>query len=563
MCLASLTTGSPLEYEIPVEGCRPDMGKRTLMGQGRKDGRRKPGTVASVRRVAPWLKATGAAGGRASDLLASQDNIYRLVAENVTDVIWVLDLSGQHVYFSPSVQRLTGYSLEETVADPTVTMTKAGIRCARQAIKAQMGLEKKGRRDGSRPMELELIRKDGCHVWTETTWSLLRDGDDRPVGIIGAVRDITERKRAEGLFRTLADNSPVSIYIVQDGRFRFVNRHFLMETGSSAEDLVGEKPLRRMAPRERSRVEQHAAAMLSGQRSDPYEFRYVGRKGQSRWVMERVARIEYEGRPAVLGIFMDITERKSSEDALKRSESELRLLSQRMLQIQEDERARIARDLHDQLGQELVFLKMKAQSLTEQVGPASVAYDSASELAALIDRVKATSHRIALSIRPDILDGLGLVKAVQWYAGEFEKRTSIACFVDVPLDDVEVSKNVSTAAYRILQEALTNVFKHANATEAHIVLEVRARMLTVRISDNGSGFDPDSLPEKASLGLIGMRERARLVGGSLKVTTRRAGGTRVVARLPLGAAKGAATAARDGAVGGRGYTRIRGKASER
>lgn len=516
----------------------------------KKSHRLPEGAAASVRRVAPWLKPEPGAkkeGSQAGDMLASRDEIFRLVAENVTDVIWVLDLSGRHVYFSPSVERLTGFSVEETVADPTVAMTKEGMESARKAIREQVARDRKERSEVSRPLELELVRKDGRRVWTETTWSLLRNGDDRPVGIIGAVRDITQRKRAEDLFRTLADNSPVSIYIVQDGRFRFVNRHFITETGSAEGEILGEKPLRRMAPRERSRVEQQAAAMLSGQRPEPYEFRYVGRRGQSRWVIERVARIEYEGRPAVLGIFMDITERKRSEDALKRSESELRLLSQRMLQIQEDERARVARDLHDQLGQELVFLKIKAQSLAEQVGPASVAYDSASELAGLIDRVKATSHRIALSIRPDILDGLGLVKAAQWYAGEFEKHTSIACFVDVPVGEVEVPQKVSTAAYRILQEALTNVFKHANATEAHIVLEVKANLLTLRVWDNGTGFDRDSLPEKGSLGLVGMRERARLVGGSLEVITRRAAGTRVVARLPLVSANGRAKPARAGA----------------
>ncbi len=511
----------------------------------KKGSRLRKDAAASVRRVAPWLKPAPGAK-KAGDMLASRDEIFRLVAENVSDVIWVLDMSGRHLYFSPSVERLTGFTVEETAADPTIAMTKAGMDSAHRAIKEQMARDRKEQGKASRPMELELVRKDGRRVWTETTWSLLRNGDDRPVGIIGAVRDITQRKRAEDLFRTLADNSPVSIYIVQDGRFRFVNRHFVTETGSAESEILGEKPLRRMAPRERSRVEQHAAAMLSGQRSEPYEFRYAGRRGQSRWVMERVARIEYEGRPAILGIFMDITERKRNEDALKRSESELRLLSQRMLQIQEDERARVARDLHDQLGQELVFLKIKAQSLAEQVGPASVAYDSASELPGLIDRVKATSHRIALSIRPDILDGLGLVKAVQWYAGEFEKHTSIACFVDVPVEEVAVPQKVSTAAYRILQEALTNVYKHAGATEVHIVLEVKARVLTVRIWDNGAGFDRDSLPEKGSLGLVGMRERARLVGGSLKVTTRRAAGTRVVARLPLVSADGPARTGREG-----------------
>lgn len=486
--------------------------------------------------IAPWLQSLGGeetSRGGIRELLKDPDEIYRLVAENVTDVIWVMDLGGRHLYFSPSVSRLTGYSVEDIVSHPTRMMTEAGMKYARKAMEERLRLNKSRQKDATRPLELELIRKDGTRVWTETTWSLLLGREGKPVGVIGTVRDVTQRKRAEDLFRTLADNSPVSIYIVQDGRFRFLNRHFLMETMSTDEELIGEKPLRRMAPRDRHRVSQHARAMLDGQRSDPYEFRYVGRKGQTRWVMERVARIQYEGSPAVLGIFMDITERKRNEEALRRSESELRLLSQRMLQIQEDERARIARDLHDQLGQELVFLKIKAQSLAEQVGPASVAYDAASELAKLIDRVKATSHRIALSIRPDILDGLGLMKAIQWYAGEFEQTAGIGCFVDVPVDEVEVPRDVATAAYRILQEALTNVLKHAKASEVHVEVELKARMLTLRISDNGVGFDRDSLPWRASLGLIGMRERARLVGGSINVSARRPAGTRVVARLPL------------------------------
>ncbi len=475
----------------------------------------------------------GKADGNLGGTITSEDQLYRLLTENATDVIWVMDLRGHHLYFSPSVVRQTGYSIEEIMAEPTRVMTEAGIECARKAIEERMNLDKMGHKGASKPMELEVIRKDGSRAWTETSWNLLRDGNGKPVGIIGSVRDITERKRAEQLFRTLADNSPVSIYIIQDGRFCFLNRHFLMETMCSADELIGEKPLRRLSPRERNRIAQQASAMLNGQRSEPYEFRYVGRKGRTRWVIERVARIEYEGKPAILGIFMDITERKRNEQALKRSESELRLLSQRMLQIQEDERARIARDMHDQLGQELVFLKIKAQSLAEQVGPASVAYDSALELAGLIDRVKATSHRIALSIRPDILDGLGLMKAIQWYAGEFEQHTSIACFVDVPEDEVEVRKNVATAAYRILQEALTNVYKHANASEVHVVVEIKANTLIMRISDNGRGFDCRTLSERTSLGLIGMRERARLVGGDLKISKRHPVGTQVVARLPL------------------------------
>lgn len=351
-------------------------------------------------------------------VLSRPRSLYRLLADNVTDVIWVSDLNARIVYISPSVQRQSGYSPDEIVGQRIKMLGKKDYRRVTQSLNRRVNRKRQGKISKSRPLELEVTHKDGHKVWTETYWSTLRDRGGRAVGVIGAVRDITERK-------------------------------------------------------------------------------------------------EYE-------------------DALKRSESQLRLLSQRILQIQEDERGRIARDLHDQLGQELVFLKMKAQSLAEQMRDPSDVHDSMLELLNLIDQTRATSHRIALSIRPGILDNLGLVKAVQWYAEEFEQRTSIVCFVCAPDEDLGVPESVATAGYRILQEALTNVCKHARASEARIDIKKRGKVLTLRISDNGVGFDSGNLSEKNSLGLLGMRERARLVGGSVKVTARCSAGTKVVARLPLG-----------------------------
>jgi len=349
--------------------------------------------------------------------LGGRESLYRLLAENVSDVIWVSDLKANLVHISPSVKRQIGYTPDEIMSHPLTVTTKQHLRQAiRKALKC-VSSEQELKNNSAKPFRLAVTHKDGAIVWTETYMSVLRDRKGQPVGIVGAVRDITERK--------------------------------------------------------------------------------------------------------------------TYEQALERSETQLRLLSQRVLQIQEDERARIARDLHDQLGQELVYLGIKAQSLAEQLGDSADAHDSMLELMNLIDRTRATSHRIALSISPPILDDLGLARAVRLCAGEFAKRASIACFVDSAVDDLGIPKGLATTAYRILQEALTNVWKHAQASEVRVSIKKTGKTLVLRISDNGIGFDKGALPDEGSLGLVGMRERARLVGGSIEVTTRRAGGTQVVARLPL------------------------------
>ena len=350
------------------------------------------------------------------NVLRGRESLYRLLAENVSDVIWVSDLKANLVYISPSVSRQIGYAPDEIMSRPLTVTTKKHLRQAIQKALKYVSPERQRKGDSARPFRMAVTRKDGAVVWTETYMSVLQDRKGQPVGIVGAVRDITERK----------------IY----------------------------------------------------------------------------------------------------EQALERSESQLRLLSQRILQVQEDERARIARDLHDQLGQELVYLRMKAQSLAEQMGDSSDSRKALVELVSLIDQTRSTSHRIAESVSPPIVNDVGLVRAVQLSAGEFSKLSSIACYVDVAVDNHGVPKEAATAAYRILQEALTNVSKHAQASEVHVSIRKTRKTLVLRISDDGVGLD-GTVPDRSSLGLVGMRERARLAGGSVEITNRPSGGVQVLARLPL------------------------------
>lgn len=474
---------------------------------------------------------------RAEVTLQDSERRYRLLAENVTDGVWTINKQGLITYISPHLRKLIHYD-ETNLFDarPMMKMVDHAHReAANKVFREALACARRGsRKDLTRTwsVEWQMALNDRPPRWYEARIGILRDDANRADGLVCVVRDIDDRKRAEHLFRTLADSSPIAIYILENGKFRFANRQFELYAGYPEQELMGMPASRFILAKDREKVKRTAIAMLKGDRSDPYEYRYVNRDGTVRWVLERVTSIDFNGERATLGNFMDITERKRYEEALRDSEAHLRMLSKRIIEVQEQERARIARDLHDQLGQELVFLKIKAVALAEQLGGASVVHEPALELVNLIDQVKATSHRLATSIRPGMLDDLGLAKALQWYAGEFEKRTSIACFVDVPGNDIDVPGPIATAAYRIVQEAFTNVCRHAKATTINLRIKERANTMTLQIWDNGRGFEANALNGGEALGLIGMRERARLLGGKLTVSSRPGKGTRITASFP-------------------------------
>jgi signal transduction histidine kinase len=231
--------------------------------------------------------------------------------------------------------------------------------------------------------------------------------------------------------------------------------------------------------------------------------------------------------------------------------SELRALTARLESVREEERTHVAREIHDELGQQLTAIRFDLTALKRRLspteprpsgsGPKSSAefLDKFAELTALVDSTIRTVRRIATELRPSVLDTFGLVAAIEWQAEDFQKRTSIRCAYEGP-EDLHVTHELSTTVFRICQEALTNVARHSAATEVTIRLTVDGDWLSLQVRDNGKGISPEALAQTRSLGVLGMRERARIAGGQFEIGGRPGEGATIRARLPLGPRAGVA-----------------------
>ena len=230
----------------------------------------------------------------------------------------------------------------------------------------------------------------------------------------------------------------------------------------------------------------------------------------------------------------DITESKKVEEELKASREQLRNLSAYAESAREEERTRIARAVHDELGQVLTALKLDVSWLNKRLDPQdSSVINKIRSVKDSLDSAIATVKRIAVELRPGILDDLGLVAAIDWLGRDFEKRTEIAFRFRCSPRAVEVDPNLSTALFRILQEALTNITRHARATMVSVELRATSKTLSMKVTDNGVGMDVERVLTREAFGLIGMQERARSFGGSVKFTSSEGNGATVLVQLPI------------------------------
>ena len=312
------------------------------------------------------------------------------------------------------------------------------------------------------------------------------------------------------------------------------NRGFAGLLGARLQSVIG-SPLQDLVwPDDQARL--HALLRLAAQRNCRGEIRLRSQQGAPVPVQFSLNPLPLKTR-AVCLIVSDLSEVKRAEQELQASSERFRNLAARLLSVREEERTRIAREVHDELGQSLTAVRMDLSWLARRLSPGN---------GQLLGRIRSTlqladstiqsARRISTELRPGILD-LGLAAALEWQVREFQARTGIRCRLRLR-DQKVVGPEVSTVLFRIFQEALTNILRHAGATRAEVVLKKQPDGLVLRIGDNGRGFDPANSSSSKSLGLLGMRERAAILGGRVDISSAPGKGTRVTAWIPLRSSKG-------------------------
>lgn len=380
-------------------------------------------------------------------------------------------------------------------------------------------------------------------VFSEDDLGLLEGVATQIAQTIGSARYLAELERSErrlreseARYRQLLDIAPLGIAVHCDGRIAFANPAGARLLGATDPAQIVGRPVRSVVhPEHWAAAVERIGRMLQGEAGlYPVEDRYVRVDGTSLPVEVMAAPLTFEGRPAVQVIAMDISARKEAEAASLRNQQQLRELTAHLESLREQERTTIAREIHDELGQALTALKIDLSNLPRLLAEVPPAMgDKTRSMAALIDTTIEAVRRIATQLRPGILDHLGLGAAIEWQAGEFEKRTGIPCRAVCEPEEMVVDAQRSTAVFRLFQEALTNVARHAGARRVEVRLTAEPEALTLVLRDDGRGIRPEEVAGTRSLGLLGMRERAKSFGGWLEVEGVAGQGTTVTARIPL------------------------------
>ncbi len=481
---------------------------------------------------------------QAESALRDSEERFRAIMDNSPALIFIKDLAGRYLQANRQFEIISHLSHGDLVGK-----TDEEVFPPEQAA-AFLANDREVLAAGA-PMEFEevAVHDDGPHTSLVVKFPLL-NAQGRCYALCGIATDITDRKRAEEDRQKLAkdrllllESTGEGIYgIDRQGRCTFINSAAARMLGSLSEELLGQDMHERIHhsfpdgttyPHATCRIQK----TLEGGKGCKVDDEVYWRKDGTAFPVEYSSFpiIEQQQIIGAVVVFLDITERKRAEQQLTLSHDQLRKLTARLESVREEERILIAREIHDELGQALTGVKLELCLLHDQIAEVSPAMMNRLEsISTLVDGTIQSVQRIATELRPVVLDQLGLIPAIEWQAHEFQARTGIQCTLDVYLRAITLSHAGSTAMFRIFQEILTNVARHAQASIVHITLQEQAGSLVLDVRDNGRGVTDAELADPHSLGLVGMRERALLLGGETIFTGSPGAGTAVRVRIPLG-----------------------------
>lgn len=457
---------------------------------------------------------------------------YRLIFENSMDAILLTQPDGTILEANPAACRLLGRSAEEItqlrredLVDPNSPNMKTAIE-ERALTRRFSG-------------ELIFIGKDGRQILVEASSSIFytHNGQARSSLIM---RDITERKKAEQrlrhdeqILRMFVEYSPASIAMFdRNMRYIVASRRYMLDYELGEQDLIGRSHYE-VFPEITDQWKEMHRRCLAGSVERVEEDVFARSSGKIDWVRWEI-RPWYEMNNEIGGIILFsevITEQKQAEHELQHSRDRLAELSRRLTEVHEMERRSVGRELHDQFGQILTAIKITLD-IARQMNPDAAARKIQQAQDLTLDLINRVSQ-ISLELRPPMLDDLGLVPALLWHTNRYQEQTGITLtFKHSGVEGVRFPSQVETTAYRIVQESLTNIARHAHAANVWLEVELRNNQIEIRIIDDGQGFQPETAFAQ-NRGLSGMRERARLMGGSFEVESVPGQGAQLLVQLPL------------------------------
>jgi len=474
---------------------------------------------------------------------------FDLAVRGSKDGLWDWHITTKRVYASRRLRELLGYQDSEFSESFGTWASNLHPGDYNRVLDALHDHLEKGK---IYDVEYLYRNKVGQYRWHHSRGQAIYDKEGTPIRMVGFISDITERKqgeealrKSEEKYRLLLNNLPSIVYRgFKDWAVEFVDDKIELLTGFNKEEFNSKriKWSDLIIKEDLATARYSFLRALKTDKSYVREYRIKTKAGEVHWMQDRGhilcdknGQIEY-----VSGVFFDINERKRTEEALQKSEKELRILSSQLLSAEETERKRIARELHDSIGQALSAIKFSVENTLEELRKEAVysKFESLESIIPLTQKTIEEVRRIVRDLRPSILDDLGILATIAWFCREFESiYSTIRVEKEITVNEHEIPATLKTVIYRIMQETFNNAAKYSQADLVRICLTKTGDKIELAINDNGQGFDiEEAVYDKHSMrgfGLASMKERAELSGGSFTIKSAKGAGTNIQAIWPV------------------------------
>ncbi|MEP6845219.1 MAG: PAS domain S-box protein [Panacibacter sp.] len=471
---------------------------------------------------------------RAEKQLVKENELSDSIINSLPGIFYLFDSNGKFLRWNKQLETVSGYTSEE-ISQMTPDMFYLGDEKISSVEKRKVAFTQ-----GSADAEADFVTKGGNIIPFFLT-SISVTYDEMPC-MIGMGLDISARKKAEKdlldseqKYRILFENNPLPMWMftIPERDIIDVNKAAINHYGYSREEFLKLNLLDLRPEEDRLKFITETKVANAGVRSAGV---WRHKKKDGTLIQVEIFRddIVYKGQYVRLVLANDITEKFMTQQRLTESHDMLRSLASHLQDVREEERTVIAREIHDELGQQITGLKMDVSWISKRLTTEDkTIHQKIKDVLELLDETVKTVRKIASELRPSILDDLGLIDALHWYSLEFEKRFGIPLSFHTSVEEVNAAKNVAIGLFRIYQESLTNVARHAEATFINAEINIKNGLLHLMIKDNGKGFDSGITGTRKTLGLLGMKERTLMMGGEYEINSTLGEGTIVNVSVPM------------------------------